>query len=358
MRAIISFVFIFMLVILALPMSSSLVYGDGTIYIRADGNVEGTAAIRRDDNVYTFTGNIYNSIIVEKSNIVIDGAGYLLRGSGSESGLYLKDINSTTIKNIHVDSFHAGIRLRNSDLIVISENELTNNQIGVYFFSATNSSIFKNDITNNDGGIVLSQTVNCTVKSNFLVANNVSIGFSNDLPNYVLENYIAQNNVGLYFGGNPPLIPASNKLIHHNTFINNTKQVEDLHWTDSYSKPSVNVWDDGATGNYWSDYDGEDADGDGIGDTPYIIDENNRDNYPLMAPLVTPQPTNFPSSAPSPEPTNSDGAEPTSSDGQSLLPWPEFELAFELFVVASIVAGALAAVAVIALVYKRHKLKK
>jgi len=62
-----------------------------------------------------------------------------------------------------------------------------------------------------------------------------------------------------------------------------------------------NIWDDGypSGGNYWSNYTGLDlfsgpyqneTGGDGIGDTPYVIDADNVDHYPLMAPY-TPPPT-------------------------------------------------------------------
>ena len=71
---------------------------------------------------------------------------------------------------------------------------------------------------------------------------------------------------------------ASDNSIYHNDFVNNTLQAQNI--------DSVNFWDiiTLTEGNYWSDYNGFDENGDRKGDTPYIIDENNQDNYPLIIP--------------------------------------------------------------------------
>lgn len=98
--------------------------------------------------------------------------------------------------------------------------------------------------------------------------------------NSLVANDIENNALGIYFA------LSSHNRITYNNFIDNPKHVDDgaLDYP-GFADPSISIWDNGVEGNHWSNYNGTDNDGDGIGDTPYIIDENNQDNYPLMNPV-------------------------------------------------------------------------
>jgi hypothetical protein len=75
------------------------------------------------------------------------------------------------------------------------------------------------------------------------------------------------------------LSSSSNNSILHNNFIDNLWPIRSVY--------SRNTWDDGypSGGNYWTDHNPLDENKDKIGDTPYIMDENNADRYPLIYPF-------------------------------------------------------------------------
>jgi parallel beta-helix repeat protein len=187
---------------------------------------------------------------------------------------YVAVVNSTdiTVKNLDLKNNEQGILLAYSKNSTITGNNITNNWLGVESIESSNNSVVGNNITNSYYGILLGYSSNNTISGNNITANN-------------------------YYGIS--LYSSSNNTIYHNNLIDNTQQVYDISLDHPELPNSINVWDDGypSGGNYWSDYKGSDEKSgpnqdlpgsDCIGDTPYVIDANNRDRYPLMKPWTPP----------------------------------------------------------------------
>lgn len=144
------------------------------------------------------------------------------------------------------------------------------------------------DVTNNivednvHGIFVGNCSYYSTVSQNVITGNEcgLHVGLDSD-NNIITDNSILANNFGIEISF------SSDNLIYGNYFVANINQSE---VTGGYIPSidlldeSVNAWDNGLPlgGNYWEDYLGIDSNGDGFGDTPYVIDENNQDAYPLM----------------------------------------------------------------------------
>jgi parallel beta-helix repeat protein len=275
------------------------------IYIRAEGSVEGTDKIQREGNIYTFTNNIKGSIIVEKDNILVDGAKYTLQGDGeihgptdiSGMGLQIIECNNVTIKNLTIKEFTRGVRFTNSSDCLITQNILDNNSIGIEMgyvdeSYSNNNAVSGNFIKENkDAGIRLIYGSSNTISGNIIAENDEGVSIWGTSGNNIEWNNITSNNRGIY------VETSGINIIHHNNFVNNTYDWWDYGLTPwPFQLPfSVNIWDDRKEGNYWDTYNGSDNDGDGIGDTPYELYENNQDNYPLMEPKIIPE---FPSWTP------------------------------------------------------------
>jgi parallel beta-helix repeat protein len=98
------------------------------------------------------------------------------------------------------------------------------------------------------------------------------------------NNVFAENTVSGSIDNGVMLSKSSSNTFYHNNF-GNTRNVYDSGFDHhGYDYLSTNTWDNGEEGNYWSDYNGTDADGDGIGDTPHDVEPRNQDRFPLMVP--------------------------------------------------------------------------
>jgi parallel beta-helix repeat protein len=98
---------------------------------------------------------------------------------------------------------------------------------------------------------------------------------SNSIDNLLFQNTIAYN---ILLG--IELASSNSNIIYMNNLVNNPQHTV-------LDSSSTCFWNNSCEGNFWDTYDSSDLDGDGIGDTPYTINGNNSDYYPLMNPYWT-----------------------------------------------------------------------
>jgi hypothetical protein len=206
--------------------------------------------------IYIF--GVYNSVFSNNINgqdnmgIHLEGASCMIYGNhvaknSGIGGIYISSDETIVAKNF-VDHSNIGIKVGGSDNIICANN-VTNNKVGLVADSRIYN-YWKGAVTDSEG-------------SNNFYANYVA----NNVVGADIDQY-SDNNV--------------TSIFYHNNFVDNTFQVETADYDDAYGNDS---FDNGEEGNYWSDYTGTEVDGDGIGDTPYVIDANRQDRFPLMTPF-------------------------------------------------------------------------
>jgi parallel beta-helix repeat protein len=264
----------------------------GNITINIDGSISpSTAPIQQRNSFYYVTSDVVGSITVRAGNIVLDGDGH------DVSGVSLRGAINVTVRNFVVLSQGETVGMSLSDA---SNNVIINNTVtGFESIQAMNGILF--------AGIYVVGGNSNVIAENNLIYNLYGMEFANTSCNLIRQNNITSNPIwnlhGPYSAG-VSFIGASQNTIYHNNFVNSTSQAKSMN--------SVNTWDNGFPdgGNYWSDYQtkypsASVIENSGIGNTPYYIDEQNRDNYPLMELFSAVPPTEN-----NPIPTSSNGSVP------------------------------------------------
>jgi parallel beta-helix repeat protein len=290
----------------------------GTVYIRTNGSIDPPdAPISTVDYVtYTLTGNItsdVDGVVVEKSNIVINGNGYAVQNRRASlearNGIYLYSIDNVIIKNTSIKGFECGVYLNSSNNNSASGNDITDNYYGICLYHSSNNSVSGKNMANDGYGIKLDSSSNNTISGNNITNKWDGIGLYGSSNNSIFGNNITRNSHGIslwyssshnsIFGNNIAyneygiyLCSSGNKFYHNNFIHNSVEQV--------YCYASYNIWDDGypSGGNYWDNISGRDwnsgpyqnkTGSDGIWDYPYVTNEDNTDRYPLVNPCEVPE---------------------------------------------------------------------
>ncbi|MBY9002480.1 MAG: right-handed parallel beta-helix repeat-containing protein [Candidatus Lokiarchaeota archaeon] len=212
----------------------------------------------------------YNGICMEYSSyntVSGNNASHNARG-----GLDLTDCDNNTISGNIANSNYWGIALSQSDNNKVSDNTASYNYFeGISLWSSSDNNIVSGNVVSyNSMGIKLKFNDNNTVSGNTFSNNVNGIYMWNINNTMVSENTASYNDlegIQLYY--------SYNNTIFLNYFTNNGQ--------NAFDKGTNNMWDNGSIGNYWNDYEGVDANNDGIGDTPYLIPglAGSQDNFPI-----------------------------------------------------------------------------
>jgi nitrous oxidase accessory protein len=226
--------------------------------------------------------------------------GFTLRNGGSRpataySCVSLSSNGNNVIGNNLIGSW-CGVSLTDyCQHEVIESNKIADNLNGISGELLNDIRIISNDIENNLMGIWLGPYTSHSIVSFNNLTDSWTQGLYAYAPSYctfegnnIMRNNQANWSVGLTLAFQEPL-SYGNRFFHNN--IANIGQQIDLEMGTADQLVLDNGYPSG--GNYWSDYNGTDSfkgtyenvtGSDGVGDTPYTINANNTDNYPLMNP--------------------------------------------------------------------------
>jgi parallel beta-helix repeat protein len=216
----------------------------------------------------TLTGNnIYSN---NNEGVYISGRNNILMGNNIYSniydGVYISGYDNTLMGN-NITKNYNGVSISGYDNTLMGNNIYSHNY-GMRISGDDNTLMGNNIYSNNDAGVYISGDYN-TLMGNNITKNYNGVSISGDYNTLMGNNIYSNKNYGVYISFGDP----SDNLIYLNNFL----------WNDASSSNTLNNFDNGTVGNYWSsNKDCVDSDSNGICDSYYDCGPNCRDYYPLV----------------------------------------------------------------------------
>ncbi len=174
-----------------------------------------------------------------------------------------------TVRNNRVEDSRYGLHFMYSHRTVLSGNDLRRNAVGIYLMYSNEITLDRNTMIANRGasgyGIGLKDCDNIIVRNNAVLANRVGVYIDNspssvDATGLLEGNTIADNEIGILATPN-----THDNVFTRNALIENEEQAA----AHGRGTLHLNAFSRDGVGNFWSDYPAFDGDGDGLGDLPY-----------------------------------------------------------------------------------------
>jgi parallel beta-helix repeat protein len=233
--------------------------------------------------VSSYQNTVENNIVNGKPLVYLeDAADETVIAAGQ---VILVNCDNITVNHLDVSHASVGVELWNSDNCKVLNNTASNNAYGIFLSSSsTNNNLTDNTVSNNFAAIALNSSSYNSLTDN-TVSNNVwGIYLGSSSNNNLTGNTASNNTIGIYL-----FFSGDNNHIYNNYFDNTNNAQDDGTniWNISKTSGTNIIGGPWLGGNYWSDYNGTDADGDGFGDTSYDNPGGtNKDYLPLVAPRI------------------------------------------------------------------------
>lgn len=259
----------------------SLIDEDSGILLRSDGNqvidnelddiLFGIYFYRANDNV------VRHNRVHGRTRIELGERG---------AGIHLYDCLRNTIEGNVISDARDGMYLQNASESVIRRNIVTRVRYGLHYMYSNDNVFEDNTFSDNVAGAAIMYSQRIQLRRNRFVHNrgfsSFGILFQDSTDLAVLDNVIADNATGIFMeamrsstfqhnliAGNDTAVQVFSSAEQNEFFENNF--VANLAPIRLIGRNTTTRWSRGKRGNYWSEYDGYDLDGDGIGDVPHRI---------------------------------------------------------------------------------------